>query len=93
MHNHYKPDRNCRLLPPYPWKHTEHTYVHVPTTQPADALRVIASACTLVAHLYWVDHFSVPDFELEIDDMLLHPEGPSQDPVPPLLTDEQVIST
>ena len=69
----------------------EHTFVRVPTTQPASALRVIATACVLDA-LPFPQYFNAPEIDLEIDETLVHPEGPPQDPHSPLLPDEHVFS-
>lgn len=73
-------------------EHAEHTFVRVSTTQPASALRVLATACVLEA-LPFPQYFNSPEIELEIDETLIHPEGPPQDPNSPLLPDEHVFTT
>ncbi|KJA22724.1 hypothetical protein HYPSUDRAFT_40837 [Hypholoma sublateritium FD-334 SS-4] len=75
------------------WQYTNHAFARVPTTHPAAALRVIATACTLAAHRFDIDYFAIPDIEPEIDDTLVHPEGPPQNPATPLLPDEQLFPT
>lgn len=66
--------------------------MRVSTTQPASALRVLATACVLEA-LPFPQYFNSPEIELEIDETLIHPEGPPQDPNSPLLPDEHVFTT
>ncbi len=78
------------------WEYKEHTFVRVPTTEPVAALRVIATACTLAAHPFNANLFGIPDIEPEfdeIDETLIHPEGPPQNPAADLLPDEQVFAT
>ena len=62
------------------------------TTQPPLALRVISTAYLSVS-LPYEFKLNKPDPHFEIDEDLLLPEGPPQDPNRPLLADENVFAT
>lgn len=70
----------------------EHTFERISTTQPSLALRVLSTAYlldALPAGLF----IDVPRPDIEIDEDLVLPQGPPQDPHQPPLRDEELFAT
>ncbi|KAJ8502890.1 hypothetical protein ONZ45_g11344 [Pleurotus djamor] len=70
------------------------TYERISTDKPALALQVVSTAY-LHASLPPFDFISLPepDHDLGVDEDLILPQGPPQDPNAPLLSDETVFAT
>ena len=71
----------------------EPTFERISTTQPSLALRVLATAYLLNAIPAERPFIDVPSPDLEIDEDVVLPEGPPQDPHQPPLGDEEVFAT
>ncbi|KAJ3873483.1 hypothetical protein F5051DRAFT_419141 [Lentinula edodes] len=70
----------------------EPTFERITTTQPSLSLRVLATAYLLDALPAGV-FIDVPRPDMEIDEDVVLPQGPPQDPRQPLLGDEEVFAT
>lgn len=70
----------------------EPTFERISTTQPSLALRVLGTAYLL--NVIGARRFiNVPNPDIEIDEDVVLPQGPPQDPHQPLLPDEEVFIT
>jgi hypothetical protein len=77
----------CGRSPPDP------VFERVSTTQPSLALRVL-SAAYLHHHIdRGCEYINLPPPTIEVDESMVLPQGPSQDPKQPLLADEQIFTT
>ncbi|KAF8351064.1 hypothetical protein F5887DRAFT_1068808 [Amanita rubescens] len=72
--------------------HPEPTVERISTTQPSLALRVLTTAYVLNA-IPAGRFIDVPSPDMEIDEDVVLPEGPPQDPHQPLIGDEEVFAT
>jgi hypothetical protein len=77
---------------PRAWNSLELGFEKISTTLPPLALRVISTAYLQCALGHW-GYINTPDPNMEVDNTLILPEGPPQDPNQPLLPDEQIFAT